>query len=373
MNGTLLTTPREDVSRAQRTTAVYRPELDALRLLAFLLVFFHHTNLHVRGLIDLREVGGFGMCLFFMLSAYLITDLLWREKERTGDIHIPSFYTRRILRIWPLYFAFIGLCVLLGFFVPEWKLEPMRIAAFVFLAGNWYTGRFGWPKSPIFPLWSISIEEQFYLVMPPVAKFLGKSALVCLSALTLVVAYVSLWWLGQHHAAPATSVWTNSLVQFQYFGAGCILATVLKGGVPKIAPPIRVLLAAAAIGMWLVAVRSGMTGYAVISAASLCEGYALALIGTVLLFIGFLGTTVRIPKPILYLGKISYGLYVYHALVMFSIGFTQTVWDGPLWKIARGVVSMILTIALASLSYEFFEKPFLKLKRRFTYIASRAE
>ncbi len=373
MNGMPMTTPKEAVSPTESAVAVYRPELDALRFLAFLLVFFHHTNLHVRGLIDLRAAGQFGVCLFFMLSAYLITDLLWRERERTGDIHIPSFYTRRILRIWPLYFAFMGLCAILGRFVPSWPLEPARVAAFVLLAGNWYAGRFGWTRNPIGPLWSISIEEQFYLIMPQVAKRFGKSAIVCLSLLTFVAAYVVLWWLGVHHVPADPSVWTNSLVQFQFFGAGCILATILKGAVPTIANPIRPLLAAAGIGAWLLAARSGITEPVVAGAGSLCEGYALVLVGTVLLFIAFLGTTVRIPKFIAYLGKISYGLYVFHVLVMYSIGFTADLKDGPPWKIVRGAVSFILTVALASLSYEYFEKPFLKLKKRFTYVASRAE
>jgi peptidoglycan/LPS O-acetylase OafA/YrhL len=262
---------------------------------------------------------------------------------------------------------------LAGRFVPDWALEPTRILAFVLLAGNWYSGEFGWTKSPAGPLWSISIEEQFYLVMPPVAKVLGKPALVWLSTFTIVVAYVSLWWLGQRHVTPDPTVWANSLVQFQFFGAGCILATALHGSVPTIKNPVRALFAVASLGLWLFAVKTGITLGDPVSTASLCEGYLLALVGTVLLFIAFLGTTARFPKGVLYLGKISYGLYVFHLLMMYLVGFTRSFWDGPMWRIARGIVSLILTIALATLSYEFFEKPFLRLKKGFTFIPSRAD
>src|ERR1700748_1439510 len=94
-----------------RQTRIYRPELDVLRFVAFLLVFFFHVTPAATGhhslvgqvLLSLRDCGAFGVCIFFVLSSFLITELLIREKDATGSVHFKAFYLRRILRIWPLY------------------------------------------------------------------------------------------------------------------------------------------------------------------------------------------------------------------------------------------------------------------------------
>ena len=161
----------------------YRPELDVLRFFAFFSVFCYHALPGVEvgnhsgweraaaiGLSAFKSAGSFGVCLFFVLSSFLITELLIRERSKTGTVHIKAFYTRRILRIWPLYFFFLFVGFLLGHLVPEWNLETPRLLAFLALLGNWYVAVFGWSANPIAPLWSISIEEQFYLIWPGLAK-----------------------------------------------------------------------------------------------------------------------------------------------------------------------------------------------------------
>src|SRR4051812_6146531 len=158
-----------DVPSTQSRARFYRPELDLLRFVAFLAVFLHHAIPpyarmhdgleHSRAiLIFVREIGSYGMSLFFVLSSYLITELLLREKQATGTVHMRAFYTRRILRIWPLYFGFLAFCVVLPHFVRKVApLETGRVLAFVFLAGNWFTGRAGFTANPASPLWSISL------------------------------------------------------------------------------------------------------------------------------------------------------------------------------------------------------------------------
>lgn len=99
------------VSPARQRSRFYRAELDILRFTAFLLVFIthypHYPDQPV--LAALLGLGRDGLLLFFVLSAYLITGLLLRERETTGKIHVPAFFLRRVLRIWPLYFLAIGL------------------------------------------------------------------------------------------------------------------------------------------------------------------------------------------------------------------------------------------------------------------------
>src|ERR1700733_1224563 len=160
----------------------YRPGLDILRALAFLLVFIAH------GLVwDLDKptrigrigrAGEFGVCIFFFLSSYLITELLLREKRDTGTIQIPAFYARRILRIWPLYFAMIAVGQLCGLFSPSHTLSFAWVASLLLLFTNWYTVGHGYPPGFLFPLWSISVEEQLYLVWPWIVKHLSPSALL---------------------------------------------------------------------------------------------------------------------------------------------------------------------------------------------------
>ena len=130
----------------------YRPELDVLRFLAFLSVFTVHRMDHLPidparhfWLYNISLLGNFGVPVFFLLSAFLITELLMREENQLGTIHIRSFYMRRILRIWPLYFAvFYGL-VLLNHFIPyTGATDPLSWLAFTFFAGNWYICVHGW-------------------------------------------------------------------------------------------------------------------------------------------------------------------------------------------------------------------------------------
>jgi peptidoglycan/LPS O-acetylase OafA/YrhL len=114
--------------------------------------------------------------LFFFLSSYLITGLLDAELQSTGKIHIKAFYVRRILRIWPLYYAFFGFCVVFGLIFSHYRIGKDALIAFTVFAGNWYFVLHGWAAASrsYDLLWSVSIEEQFYLVCPFMVKFFTK-------------------------------------------------------------------------------------------------------------------------------------------------------------------------------------------------------
>ena len=161
-----------------RARSFYKPELDALRFFAFSWVCALHYLRYPAGvLIDhgfptaiavaiasLLRAGVFGVDLFFALSSYLITELLLREKNSFGSVDVGSFYLRRILRIWPLYFLFIAIGMI-PFFNPGHALTWHYVACLLLLSGNWGVIRYWWPiPSIVGPLWTVSIEEQFYLL-----------------------------------------------------------------------------------------------------------------------------------------------------------------------------------------------------------------
>ena len=197
----------------------YRPELDVLRFFCFLLIFLHHAIPRVADTLPSAVVDAFafGMPVFFLLSSFLITELLVREQSRTGTVHIPSFYVRRILRIWPLYFAFFALCAALG--AARLLMSPISIKAtlyFLLLAGNWYLVFYGTMQNAVVVLWSISVEEQFYLGWPWLMRLWGTRGIYWVFLLACPLSYVALWILARNGSNP-DALWDNTFVQMQFF------------------------------------------------------------------------------------------------------------------------------------------------------------
>ena len=370
----------------------YRPELDVLRFLAFLIVFIVHRmdflpidpGRHF-WLYNLSLLGDFGVPVFFLLSAFLITELLTREQDSVGSIHPGAFYMRRMLRIWPLYFAvFYGLVLLQRFLPGAGPANPMSWLAFTFFAGNWFICRHGWiPAYPVDPLWSISVEEQFYLAIPLLAYFGRRLGLKVISIVLLVISYLVVIRYAHRGFSGFSSQWTDSLVQFQFFSAGVLLSLFLKGRVPRWHPLLRVAGVVACVVCWFVAsvylgVQADTPRSSVLQAPL---GWALVLAGTIVLFFSLLGMPERfMPAPIVYLGRISYGLYVFHELVYFFIFWIWGSWLTRFSKLLHlsawqgwvgTALSFAVTVLIAHLSYRFFESPFLRLKRRFTFVPSR--
>lgn len=178
--------------------------------------------------------GAFGVPIFFILSSFLIVELLLRELNQTNKINIKSFYTRRILSIWPLYFAvFIGL-IIIGQFIPNVATNKITAwLAFLFFSGNWYIFYYGWIGGPIDPLWSIAVEEQFYLVIPFLTKIGKRKLLTIVSIILLVVAYDLSIYYAKLKYSGESGQWVNSFFQFHFFAIGALLAIFLKGKIPK--------------------------------------------------------------------------------------------------------------------------------------------
>jgi peptidoglycan/LPS O-acetylase OafA/YrhL len=382
---------------ARASGRYYRPELDVLRFFAFLSVFLCHVlpGAEVANHTgwwrwaawleaSFKTAGSFGVCLFFVLSSFLITELLIRERSNTGTVHVKAFYIRRILRIWPLYFLFLFFGAVLGHFVSGWNLEVPRLLAFLVLLGNWYVAAFSQTANPIAPLWSISIEEQFYLTWPWLAKA-GKTTILVVSVLLLPISWCTTYLLARAPRGASQTIWYSSLAQFEFFALGALAALLLQGRVPRWKMTSRLIIVATAPVLWIVAegffhLRDSP---APLGPSSYVIGYQLVGLGCIVLLLGFLGMPQSfVPRPLIYLGKISYGLYVFHylcrdiAVHMLPQWTRSGAWNGRLQLLlhfsAVLVIALLFTIILAALSYRFLEQPFLRLKERFTFIPSRA-
>ena len=239
----------------------YRPELDALRFFAFLIVFLFHGMQHYFShpffyveTFHWPWIGQWGVPLFFFLSAFLITELLLRERENFGEVHLTAFYGRRMLRIWPLYFAAFWGFALLNRWIPDVNPGSGHTWPwFTFFFANQYIAHHGWIAGPVDPLWSVSVEEQFYLFIPLVIAIGGRRALRWSCAAVLLASYFAVWRYARVHWTADNGEWTNSLVMFQFFAGGALLADGLRGRLPRWSLATRLGVGAAGIACWVVA------------------------------------------------------------------------------------------------------------------------
>jgi peptidoglycan/LPS O-acetylase OafA/YrhL len=362
----------------QKRASSYVPALDALRLFAFLSVFFRHTGeLHsTLPLVQLFvSAGGFGVCLFFALSAYLITDLLIQELAVSGTIDVRAFYVRRTLRIWPLYFCLLGAVIVVGIYHKTFYIPHMQIVASAFFFANWYFAKNGWPASnPIAHFWSISVEEQFYLLWPNVVKRFGISASTVAAWLCMPIGLLFTLVLAERKADPDTTIWCNTFVQFFFFSEGAAIAFALAKFAKKKSNALTALLWPMGVLAWLFGARCGVLDMPLTSGVQLCLGYLAVGLGCAAFLLGALSLEDRfVPKPVAYLGKISYGLYLFHAISLALVRSAVSRFELGVWitNIPFVAISLALTIAVSHLSYQYLEKPFLKLKERFTIVKSR--
>lgn len=354
-----------------------------LRFFAFFCVFIHHVanaknagNSLVGGLVAAAEISlSFAVSLFFVLSAFLITTLLEMEMERTGTVHVGSFYVRRGTRIWPLYYFFLGLCSVIGLWLPAWHISLPFLAAWVLMVGNWYIIQHGTALAAVTVIWSVNIEEQFYLFCPWIVSLFRRRGMVILALVAVMGSYVTLLWLGHRQVFDDVSLRLNTMVEMQYFAVGTLLAAILRRRDIVTGNMARAALFLSGIFCWNIGTyffdsRSVAAHLWWLSPAA---EHILITAGCLAFFFSFYGLKVgKVLQPLAYLGKISYGLYLYHILFIVAVRALLPGGGGVVMKVVRAFVSLGLTIAAASASYALLEKPFLKLKDRFAYVQSRA-
>jgi len=376
----------------------YHPELDVLRFCAFFMVFLHHSLPHDPAfyvkmgvgpalsavLAAIGAAGAFGVTIFFLLSAYLVTELLIRERALRGHVDLKAFYLRRSLRILPLYFCFLALAWAMQWFVPGQHIGWRAGLAFAFLAGNWWVVFVGFPSSVIFPLWFISLQEQFYLFWPATMRKLSARGILVVSAVLLAIASLTRWHLALRHTWES-KLWANTFVQLDGIAFGIILAVLLAGQAPRLTRLHRAaLFAGGAVCLFLAASYFQIKGDP-LTVSRVMLGYPVASIGAAAIFLATLRpsaasatkpSTASSPawgtKALIYLGQISYGLYVFHVIGLMTSDYTVAHQGSSLGRyLFRVAVAFAVTVVLAALSYRYLETPFLKVKLRFRQVQSR--
>ena len=363
-------------------TAFYRPELDLLRFAAFLLVLSSHVVPGERefyqeagiadpvatAIVSVAAGGAFGVDLFFALSSFLITTLLLKERDATGHIDIVSFYWRRVLRIWPLYFTFLLLLApLVRMILPGDRLPARDSVAFALLMGNWAFVVWGYAHSIVGPLWSVSVEEQFYLVWPPLLRRFSERLVHALLGVWLasIVTRTALVLMGAAHP----QIWCNTVAHLDPIACGGLLAVLNRKYHFALGVWTRVVLLCCGVGVFALAGRFG--DFAGPRALVTYPAVALAC-GALLVASLHPGVALMrhpLSRPILYLGKISYGLYVFHLMFITLLGVGAAPRPGR--RVLLIGAAFLCSVAAASLSYQVLEKPFLALKKRVTYVPSR--
>lgn len=388
---------------AERARRFYVPQLDGLRFIAFLMVFVYHgprlSALFAPGrplskpLHILEDFGWFGVDLFLVLSAFLITSLLLIEYDRHGNISLRGFYMRRILRIWPLYYL---MCAI-GFFLLPWlayAADPLASPAhahlmkvyfipYVTLFGNFACGLHGYPSVvPLGLLWTVTLEEQFYIGWPLILRLTLRARRfvlwILLSVLLVGTMLLRLRWTG---TTKHPFIWTHTLARLDPLVIGIAVA-VWRHRHPA-RPGWLLPLAKVVVGALLVCSIAHAPSIETQSKHVVWIFLATAA-GFGCILDGILARE-RNPvawllsrRPLVWLGKLTYGLYVYHILgLLLAYDFVAFLQGRKLVTTPAGVmttqwiVALGFTIVIAAESYRVFESFFLRLKDRFARVKSR--
>lgn len=349
----------------------YQPLLDGLRFLAFLLVFIHNSPYLAsnRLWMILHEYGWIGVDLFFCLSAYLITKQLTREQAHTGKINISQYYVRRALRIWPAYFFYIVIALIVSYQKLGWDNLSTHIVGLLTFTFN-YTFIALFPRAIVLTvhLWSISFEMQYYLALPWIIKWgknlsdKAKLGLVLLFALSGLFFRALL--IVRSTAYPAA--YLIPFVRFEALLGGALIGSGLLNS-KNLKPPIPILLAGLVLLTLLNLPNINEDEWGVMLTYFLSGLFAFLIV----LGLGRNNEGMHFMKnPVLvYLGKISYGLYLFHVLGNLIagkvFGFLPAFEPGSeVHAVPFFLFSLFVTIVLASASYHMFEKHILKWKEK---------
>jgi peptidoglycan/LPS O-acetylase OafA/YrhL len=309
------------------------------------------------------------------LSAYLITELLLRERARTGVVDVKAFYIRRILRSWPLYFFVIAIALAISLTSAGRHLGGWTIGAFTLFLGNIACALWSQPHGVIVPLWTVSMEEQFYILWPLVVTKVRRQWLQMV-AVGLLAAATILRLILSAYPGNGLMIWFGTATRLDPFAIGMLIATTLDGRVPNFSRLTRIALAIFGLSLWFAAARYCDPIHRDSSTIGVLTAYPLIAIGAGLFLLSALGSSLRSTDALIWstfarLGKISYGLYVYSLICLEITSRVAALAPGALGDAIYFLGAFGLTVVVSMRSYRWLESPFLVLKRRFAHVDSR--
>jgi peptidoglycan/LPS O-acetylase OafA/YrhL len=346
------------------------PNLDSVRALAAMIVVISHIELQKEksGFTNImylvKNIGSAGVTIFFVLSGFLITYLLFKEHTAKSKINIRSFYFRRILRIWPLYF----LVLLFGIFIYPRNVDSTGIVLSVFFLPNI---AFMLHKLPLLidPIWSLGVEEQFYLFHPHIFR-MSRMRTIFNTLIGIFVFFYALkfcarkmhWdtclnimFKARFDCMMLGGIFSIWIVNFQrnnkYFKTLLSPSLIFN-------KPFQVLLYTFYVGYMILAIQN-----AAFYSDQLLSGLTACAIGNLALNQNCI---ISIENRVLtFIGKISFGLYLLHKFpVEFVVTYCRKfgIENVLFQNVFIYSIAISFSIALAYLSFHFYESHFLKLK-----------
>jgi len=334
------------------------PALDGLRAIAVFLVIFYHFGFSC-------VPGGRGVTAFFVLSGFLITWLLLKENEKSGTVSISSFYMRRVLRIFPAFYCYWTLLIIL-LLLKNHAIPWPHAWTSLFYTSNYYIALNGDPENGFSHTWSLAIEEQFYLLWPLAFLWWRRN----LARLTVhLVGIIGAVWVYRALLVfllkvDQAYVYAAFDTRLDHLMVGCLLAVVLKRGVllsfweavcsNVCLPLLTVALLAASIFL----------GESFYDRYRDVFGFAVEPILFAVLVVQLIRFCSSLPWkwiewPVLrYLGRISYSLYLYQQMTLYPV--RRVLAAQPV--VLQLAAAVILTVIVATASYYLIERPFLKFK-----------
>ncbi|WP_299014783.1 acyltransferase [uncultured Polaribacter sp.] len=343
---------------------------DALRFFAFLLVFLLHLpktgNLYIDFFL---KSGGIGVTFFFVLSGFLITYILLYEKEQKKKISLKKFFARRVLRIWPLFYLMIAFAYVSPYILNALNLpftntgyKPDLLTS-IFFGENYkmmMTNTFP-DGAPLRVMWSLCIEEHFYIFWAVILRFLSSKKIPHLIFASIIIAHISRL-IYTHFGIAHIDLFSH----LDYFAFGAIPAYILMHKksalhyleiIPKY---LKYIFLIVTIAIVFIIPNSNVLFFDYFSPFILSLLFSITILFTLGKNALYISDSLWFSK----LGKYTYGLYLYHTIIILALVYVFKYLSFSNWYVLA-IVSLLITIGISILSYHVFEKQFLKLKRYF--------
>jgi peptidoglycan/LPS O-acetylase OafA/YrhL len=358
----------------------YDSGIDVVRFIAFFFVFIHHfvyrggnsiselpktywTNTYLD---SISFFGSEGVTIFFCLSGYLLSRILIGELNKTGKLSVRSFYIRRILRIWPLYFSFVFLCLLTAPLLGNQVIKSSELPYLLSFSYNWHQLYTGDSRGMAAILWSISVEEQIYLVLPLLLLLFYRWGFEKLAISLILIGYFCriLFYLND------LSLYRNTFSYMSTIGIGMLFAIYEV----KIRRWFNIHRRAGSLVSLFLIVGYVYLFKPVFSVGSLpIIAFDITAMMSIFLLLILGGSerkqTSRFLKLLAYFGRRTYGMYILHWPILALMVSRSIFFDDATGISFQGLVfAFVLVAAISSFSYRFFEKPFLDLRKRYQFI-----